>query len=191
MPLSEMVGSHYKYNEINMSKLIIVCGLPGSGKTLFARALSKETGIVCLHKDSIKDVLFEGLRLSTVEESKRIGKPSIDIMLHLAKQQIENGIDIIIEAPFNFPEDYGLFTEWENQYGVELFSVICYVDTEERRRRIEARARQGAHFDKLRMEDFFPEKEYDYEDIPGKKMKICTNKSVKHLLKEVIPVLNI
>lgn len=173
-----------------MSKLIIVCGLPGSGKTLFARALSKETGIVCLHKDSIKDVLFESLRLSTVEESKRIGKPSIDIMLCLAKQQIENGIDAIIEAPFNFPEDYGLFIEWENQYGVELFSVICYVETEERRRRVEARARQGAHFDKFRMEDFFPEKEYNYEDIPGRKIRICTNKPVKHLLKEVISVLN-
>ena len=43
-----------------MTKLIIICGLPGSGKTTLASELSKQTGIVCLHKDSIKEKLFEG-----------------------------------------------------------------------------------------------------------------------------------
>jgi adenylate kinase family enzyme len=47
-----------------MSKVIIVCGLPGSGKTTLSRELSKRLGIVCLHKDSIKEKLtsFRAIR---------------------------------------------------------------------------------------------------------------------------------
>lgn len=169
-----------------MHKLIIVCGLPGSGKTLLADELSKRTGIACLHKDSIKEKLFEGLGMSTLEESKCIGKPSVDIMLYLAEQQVANGVDVIMEAPFNFPEDYGLFVEWVNRYGITLYSVICSVGAEERKRRVETRERHGAHFDSSRTPDFFPEKEYDYADMPGKQIRVHTDESVARLVDKVV-----
>ena len=144
-----------------MHKLIIVCGLPGSGKTMLADELSKRTGIACLHKDSIKEKLFEGLGMSTLEESKRIGKPSVDVMLYLAEQQIVNGVDVIIEAPFNFPGDYGLFLKWMDQYEIGLYSVVCSIGSEERKRRVETRERHVAHFDSSRTHDFFPDNECD------------------------------
>lgn len=176
--------------ELIMSKLIIVCGLPGSGKTVLADELSRVTGIVCLRKDSIKEKLFESLGMTTLEESKRIGKPSVDVMLHLAEQQIANGIDMIIEAPFNFSEDYGIFTEWVEKYGVRLYSVICFTSPDERKRRVETRARHGAHFDSLRTPEYFPEKEYDYAVIPGKQIRIQTDKSVSQLAEKVASHLN-
>jgi len=92
-----------------MPKLIIVCGLPGSGKTTFAKELSKKTKIACIHKDSIKERFFESMGMSTLEESKRIGKPVVDVMLRLVEEQLKNSIDVIVESPFNFPEDYPLF----------------------------------------------------------------------------------
>ena len=169
-----------------MHKLIIVCGLPGSGKTILSDELSKRSGIACLHKDSIKEKLFEGLGMSTLEESKRIGKPSVDIMLYLAEQQIANGVDVIIESPFNFPGDYGLFVEWANRYGIKLYSIICSVGVEERKRRVETRERHVAHFDSSRTQDFFPEKEYDYADIPGKQIRVHTDESIAHLVDKVL-----
>lgn len=173
-----------------MPKLIIVCGLPGSGKTVLADEISKRTGIACLHKDSIKEKLFEGLALSTLEDSKRIGKPSVDVMLYLAEQQIANGVDVIIEAPFNFPEDYQTFNDWALRYGVELYSVICSIDSEERKRRVETRERHGAHFDGSRTQDFFPEKEYDYVAAPGRQIRILTDRSLPELAKKVISQLD-
>ena len=169
-----------------MQKLIIVCWLPGSGKTTLASELSKQTGIVCLHKDSIKEKLFEGLHLSTLEDSKRIGKPSIDVMLYLAEEQIANGIDIIIEAPFNFPGDYELFTKWKEKYGINLYSVICSVGIEERKKRFNNRERHHAHFDDLRIIDHFTDNEYDYASMPGKRILIKTEESVSELVKQVI-----
>ncbi len=169
-----------------MTKLIIICGLPGSGKTTLASELSKQTGIVCLHKDSIKEKLFEGLHLSTLEDSKRIGKPSIDVMFYLAEQQIANGIDIIMEAPFNFPGDYDLFSQWKEKYGINLYSVICSIDVEERKKRFSNRDRHHAHFDDMRAVDHFADNEYDYTLIPGKRILIKTNESVSELVKKVI-----
>ena len=169
-----------------MPKLIIVCGLPGSGKTVLADEISKKTGIACLHKDSIKEKLFESLALSTLEDSKRIGKPSVDVMLYLAEQQIANGIDVIIEAPFNFQEDYQTFNDWALRYGIELYSVICSIDPDERKRRVETRERHSAHFDGSRAQDFFPEKEYDYVSAPGKQIRIRTEGSISELAEEAI-----
>lgn len=169
-----------------MQKLIIVCGLPGSGKTLLANEVSKKTGIVCLSKDMIKEKLYEGLNLSTFEDSKKIGKPSIDIMLHIAEQQLINGIDIIIEAPFNFSEDYLIFEEWKNKYNIELYSVICHIDTKERKRRFDERFRHRAHHDNMRISSFFPKNEYDYAAIPGNQIRIKTNESVAKLAEKVI-----
>lgn len=169
-----------------MSKLIIVCGLPGSGKTTFATALSQKTGIVCLHKDAIKEQLFDSFGMSTLEDNKRIGKPSVDVMLHLAAQQIENGVDVMIEAPFNFPEDYAIFTAWAARYNVQLYSVICHVDVAERKRRCETRPRHAAHCDAARMRDFFPQTEYDYAAVPGKHIRINTDQSVADLVERVV-----
>jgi len=169
-----------------MRKLIIVCGLPGSGKTVLADEISKRTGIVCLHKDSIKEKLFESLAMSTFEDSKRIGRPSVDVMLHLAEQQIVNGVDVIVEAPFNFPEDYQNFNDWALRYGINLYSIICFIDSDERKRRVETRERHGSHFDGSRTQDYFPEKEYDYASAPGKQIRMRTDRSISELAEEVI-----
>lgn len=177
-----------------MNKLIVVCGLSGSGKTTLAKELSKELKIACIHKDSIKERLFESLGLSTLEDSKRIGKPSVGVLLYLAQQQIENGVDVIIESPFNFEEDYEIFREWERRYGIKIFSVICSISKDERLRRKEERVRHYSHMDTLRREETFEgidfDNEFDYKNIPGKQIRVVTNKSLSGLLDKIIQEIN-
>ena len=170
-----------------MTKLIIVCGLSGSGKTVLAKELSKKLGIACLCKDDIKEKLYEGLNLSTPDDSKQIGKPSVDILLYLAEQQLVNGIDVIIESPFNHSEDYPLFENWKKKYNLDLYSVVCFIDFNERKKRFLTRDRHEAHHDKYRVLNPLVEGvEFDYSTMPGRQIRVETNKSVGELAEYVV-----
>ncbi len=50
-------------------------------------------------------------------------------------------------APFNFPEDHELFKSRQNKYAIEIYSIICSISKEERKRRIKERERHHAHYD--------------------------------------------
>jgi 2-phosphoglycerate kinase len=168
-----------------MSKIIIVCGLPGSGKTTLASELSKQLNIVCIHKDSIKEALYEVQNCSTLDDSKRLGLQSVKLLLKLAEEHIKRNVDIIIESPFNFPEDYPLFESWIKNYGVVVFSVICFIDQKERAKRFQERERHISHHDAERIIDHL-KKEFDYKDIPGKQIRVATDKPIGNLVKDII-----
>lgn len=174
-----------------MSRLIVICGLPGCGKTTLASELSRKMNLFCLHKDSVKESLFESLKLSTLEESKKIGYPSVKVALDLTEENIARDIDVILESPFNFPEEGKLFEEWKKKYGIEFFAVILEVDLEERRRRFEGRERHQAHHDtdRLREADNTLGQTCAYEHIPEKKLFLSSNRPVEKLVEEVMSFL--
>lgn len=170
-----------------MSKLIIVCGLTGSGKTTFAKALSKQLNIICLHKDSLKEDLYKSLELSTLEHSKKLGEISIDLLYGLVEEQIANDVDVILEAPLIFKEDYKIFEQWTKSYEVEVYVLICGIDESQRLIRFMSRERHTAHHDLERgMKATVKFDPKTYHLIPGKKIEITTNKPPEVLAKEVI-----
>lgn len=170
-----------------MTKLIIVCGFPGSGKTTLAREISKKLKICCIYKDSIKEKLYETLELSTLEDSVKIGKPAVEIMLHLAEQQLANNVDIMIESPFYFEEDFLLFEKWKDTYNIDIYSIICSIDEAEREKRLHIRPRHHAHHDNERKFDALSKERLDvYKKIPGNQIWVKTNKPADELVAEII-----
>lgn len=166
-------------------KLIIVCGLPGSGKTTLAKKLSEKMGVACLHKDSIKESLYDIFEMKTLEDSKRLGTQSIKLLFKLTEEQLTQGVDLILEAPFNFPEDYKIFNEWQLKYRIDLYSVICSINSKTREGRISNRPRHKAHHDDERG-DFLMNVKCNYKDIPGKQVRVITDKAVATLTNIVI-----
>lgn len=172
-----------------MPKLIIVCGLPGSGKSTLARELSKQLNIACLHKDTLKENLFELLELSTPEESKRMGVQAIKLLLILAEEQLKDGADIIIESPFNYAADYALFTEWAGRYHTDIFSIVCKIPAGIRKDRFLNRPRHQSHFDSEASFDANfggDDKEAVYEKLPGKKLYLTTDQPVATLAEKTV-----
>lgn len=173
-----------------MSRVIVFCGLPASGKTTLSQEVSKKLNMFCLHKDALKERMYTLLEGNSLEDSKLYGRCVIEMILSLAEDSIKNGIDIILESPFNHPDNPRRFQEWLEKYSIDFHVVICSVDEEERKRRHESRVRHPGHHDQERLNLYpFNPGTFDYAEMPGKKLFLETSKSQEELVEKVMTFL--
>ncbi|MFH1712385.1 MAG: ATP-binding protein [Patescibacteria group bacterium] len=170
-----------------MSKLIIICGKPGTGKTTLVSALAKELSLVSLQKDFIKEELYDQLECQTLDDSHRLGKATIMMIFKLAEQQIKTGADLIIEAPFHYQQDQERFKRWQADYKCDIYSIICEIDEAERVKRCQTRPRHHSHHDADRQITALTHDSLkaDYDDMPGTQIKITTDQPVDELIKKI------
>ncbi|MGD8300562.1 MAG: ATP-binding protein [Nitrosopumilaceae archaeon] len=76
--------------------LVITCGLPGVGKTTFAKKLAPLINAVVLSTDQIRKEL---IALPSYEKDER--KLIYDVMILMAKYLHNSGINCILDATFN------------------------------------------------------------------------------------------
>ena len=79
--------------------IVIICGLPGTGKTTFAKKLSPLINAIILSTDKIRKELIQS---PTYEKEER--KLIYDVMILLAKYLNDSGTNCILDATFNKEE---------------------------------------------------------------------------------------
>ena len=81
-------------------KIIIIEGYLASGKSTFAKQLSKQLNVPYLIKDTFKIALCENIEVSNRTESSRFSTVTFDAMMYVVKRMFEIGYPIIIEGNF-------------------------------------------------------------------------------------------
>lgn len=81
-------------------KIIIIEGYLASGKSTFAKRLSKQLNIPYLVKDTFKIALCENIEVSNRSESSRFSTVTFDAMMYVVERMFETGYSIIIEGNF-------------------------------------------------------------------------------------------
>src|SRR5258707_1001795 len=85
---------------MNSPVLIVVTGMPSSGKTTVAEGLSRRLRLPLIAKDEIKERLYERLGTGDVEWSGRLGDAAYDLIFALLRTMLASGVSSIAEANF-------------------------------------------------------------------------------------------
>ncbi len=127
-----------------MSKpvLIIVNGLPATGKTTLARRLAADVRLPVFSRDGIYETLYDALECSSNGCSPLIGPATFTLLYSIAGSVLVAGQSLIIEGFFGRPELRSAeFLHLQQAYAFEPFQIVCRTDGEVLLERFLARAR--------------------------------------------------
>ena len=82
--------------------IIIITGMPATGKTTNGIEIAKQLGIPFFSKDKIKEILFDAIsnKDATYEDKRKIGVASYDILYHQTEELMKVGCSFAIESNF-------------------------------------------------------------------------------------------
>lgn len=85
---------------VGLPLLVVVTGMPSSGKTMLAEGLAARLTLPLIAKDEIKESLYESLGADDVEASGRLGAAAYALIFGLARTMLASGASLIVEANF-------------------------------------------------------------------------------------------
>ena len=88
--------------------LILIAGLPASGKSSFAAWASRELSLPVIAKDDIKEHLFDTVGFRSYEEKVRLDINAVNIMLDTAAKLLDEGQSVILDNNFEDRNRAGL-----------------------------------------------------------------------------------
>jgi predicted kinase len=140
--------------------LIIITGLPGTGKTTLGKRLAAELQLPFVHKDGLKEILFDRLGWRDREWSKKLARVSIELLYYFIEIQLQAAISLIAESNFKAEFANREILELKQKYNFEPFQILCQTDGDVLFQRFRARSESGerhpGHVDHLNYDEFKP-----------------------------------
>jgi len=158
--------------------LIIVCGLPGSGKSSLARALAKSLRAAYISSDITRKKMFKQPSYSEQEKVAVYAG-----MAARAEDAIRSGRDTIVDATFYLRNERERFAGIAKNASTPVFTIVCRLDERNTERRL-GRRRKGGPSD-ADYEVYLKLKER-FEPVEGPHLEVDSSLPKAEILKRVI-----
>ena len=108
--------------------VLLVNGLPATGKTTLARRLATDLRLPLLAKDAIKETLFDTLGWSDRAWSRRLGAATIALLFGALEEQLRAGQPCVVECNFVPDRDTVRFRALAQTWRFTPFQILCVCD---------------------------------------------------------------
>jgi predicted kinase len=125
---------------VKEARVIVVTGLPATGKTTLARALASKLRVPLLAKDAIKEPLIDSLGAADAVQSRQLSDASFAILFALAREIVAAGGDVVLEGNFRPGEHEAPLSS----SSIRIAQVLCVLEESQRLARLQARAADPA-----------------------------------------------
>lgn len=107
--------------------VIVLTGMPATGKSTICKALAAHFGYPVVEKDGIKEALFDTLGFTCYAEKRALDHAANAVVIHLVEQILKTGGSVIVDN--NFDDISGKrFTALLEQYGPKCACVFLHGD---------------------------------------------------------------
>ena len=139
---SSLIAHRSSLVTLSQPVLIIVSGLPCTGKTTLARRLAAEVRLPLVPKDGIKERLFDTLGWSDRAWSRTVGGATYELLFYFTEVLLAAGQSLIVESNF-YPDHAARFLALQRQHPFRPLQVVCHTEGAVLWRRFQARSESG------------------------------------------------
>ncbi len=129
--------------------IIVVTGLPCTGKTTLAIQIATHFDLPLITKDGIKEIMFDVLGCEDRSHSKQMSRATMEIMFHLMAALLAGKTSLVVVANFlpelSRPQFQGLISRFDCQ----LIEVLCVTTGDILLERFKNRQRHPGHLDNV------------------------------------------
>ena len=104
-------------------KLLIICGMPASGKSTVAAKIAAAMGLPVIEKDELKESLFDTVGFNCYAEKRKLDTAASAVLLRTSESLLRSGVSHVIVN--NFRSDFELpVRELINKYSPAVLTVF-------------------------------------------------------------------
>jgi predicted kinase len=116
-------------------------GYPGTGKSTIARAIATALHAPLIDRDIIRQV-----GVDILGNLPAIGRFSYELMFALAREQLELGLNVVIDTPLTYHTTYEQAKRMARTFSIPMLVVHCKCPPEVQKRRLEGRKGKVSEF---------------------------------------------
>jgi predicted kinase len=145
----------------NRPLILVVTGLPCTGKTTLGKYLAGQISLPFIHKDGIKEKLFDSLGWEDRAWSRKLGAATYDLLYYVVETLMSAEVSMIVESNFQAELAGPVLGGLTEKYEYSCVQVLCKAEgrilVQRFRERAESGERHSGHVDATNYDEMEPQ----------------------------------